>query len=591
MCSYGRDLISLRLQTIFLLAMGIAFACCMLLGGVSLVASLKDYRSLKAGAAELSVFHAALDAASAVSAERGPANSAMGPDRGDEALRLSELAAKRRETDRTIETLRAAAASHPGKVQVLMAFLDERLAEGRRAVDKVTAMPLGRRSPQEVIGAIEEMFLVADAAAALRDRLGRDIVEKAPQISTEVMLGTAASSMREHAGRLGSFVVMMLSADAAGDARIRPRLQAAEGQLTALRDIVCTYAGAFFPGRQIQDAITDVERSYYGEALPFAMRTAAAHTRTNAITAAGFTQHYVPGLKSSENLRELIIRNSAGKLGRLQEAALRGVMLSAALSLAISLILLAVAIVFKRSLFDPLIVARKQIVAIAEGDLSEPRLAGSISREVDDMFDGLKVLWRHQLRKHELEQEQKRLSKRLRDLAELDPLTSLMNRRAIENSAGRMIRQADRDGTCLAVILVDIDRFKSINDTHGHGIGDLVLRRVAKEFKAVLHSEDPLSRFGGEEFLILLKNTDLAAGAAMAERLRARLHGLTLRQDLSLKITASFGVAVRPASSELTWDELVNIADRRLYRAKHAGRDRVCAEDGREAFSPPAKRA
>lgn len=573
--------------------MGIAFACCSLLGGISFVASLREYRGLQAGAVELDVFHAALNAASAVSAERGPANSAMGPDRGGEALRLAELVAKRRETDSSVEALRAAAASRTGEVAVLMASLDQRLAESRRAVDAVTALPLERRSPDEVIGAIENMFRVADAAAVLRDRLGRDIIARTPQISTEIILGMAASSMREHAGRLGSFVVMMLSADPAGDQRILPRLQQSTGQIAELRGIVDTYAGAFFPGAAAGIVIAGVEDFYFGEALPFALETARTQTQANSMTAAQFTVRYVPGLKHSENLRELMIHHSAQKLRDLRAAALRDVLVTAVLSLAICLILIAVAIVFKRSLFDPLIVARRQIVAIAEGDLSEPGRTGSISREVDDMFDGLRVLRRHQVRKRELEDEQKRLSKRLKDLSELDPLTGLMNRRAMENSAARMIRQADQEGTSLAVILVDIDRFKSINDTYGHGVGDLVLRRVAKEFGSVLRNGDPLARFGGEEFLILLGNTGREAGAAMAERLRTRLHAVALRQDLPLKITASFGVCVRPAGSDMSWEELVNTADRRLYTAKHAGRDQVCADDDddRGSADPPAKRA
>lgn len=574
--------------------MGIAFACCSLLGGVPFAASLREHRSLQAGVIELGVFHAALNAASAVSAERGPANSAMGPDKGNENLRLAQLNSKRRETDAHITVLRNAAGmelSRPGEARALMAALEAQLARGRRAVDEVTALPVELRAPAQVLAAIEEMFRVADAAALLRDRLGRGIIAKTPQISTEIILGTAASSMREHAGRLGSFVVMMLSADPAGDMRILPRLQQSAGQLAELRGIVDHYAGVFFPEKAIGNAIGNVEAHYFGQALPFALETARTRTQANAMTAAEFTESYVPGLKHSETLRELIIGHSAEKLKALRAAALRDVLVSAALSLAICLILIAVAIVFKRSLFNPLIVARRQIVAIAEGDFSEPERTGSISREVDDMFSGLRVLRLDQVRKRELEEEQKRLSKRLKDLSELDPLTGLMNRRAMENNAARMLRQADRDGTDLAVILVDIDRFKSINDTHGHGIGDLVLRRVAKEFKAVLRTGDPLARFGGEEFLILLGDTGKDAGVAMAERLRQRLHALLLRHDLPLKITASFGVSVRPAGSALSWEELVNIADRRLYAAKRAGRDRVCAEDGQDTVGPPAIRA
>lgn len=167
---------------------------------------------------------------------------------------------------------------------------------------------------------------------------------------------------------------------------------------------------------------------------------------------------------------------------------------------------------------------------------------------------------------------QKELENKLRDLADTDPLTQVANRRAFMESAALEILRTDRTGSPVSICYLDIDHFKVVNDRHGHAAGDEVLKRVSSAIAEELRAIDLLARIGGEEFAVLLPDTDVEGALALAERVRVRVRDLSMR-DGELRMTVSLGVAQRMAGENL--DQLLARADRALYRAKQAGRDRV----------------
>ena len=401
----------------------------------------------------------------------------------------------------------------------------------------------------------------------------------APEVGTEVMLGTVVGSLRERAGRLGSYVVMMLSAVSQEDLRLLSRLQRGTGELGQLHDVVAHYAAAALPGEKVHRALQDVETFYFRTALPFAERTAANEALDNSMSAAVFTREYVPGIRYVEALRQQILKASTEKLDSLKAAALARLVSAAVLIAVICAILIVLAVMFKRSLFNPLLIARGHVLAIAEGDLAEPVLKGGMSPEVRDMFKGLSVLREQQRQKRDLEREQARLLEQLKMLAERDYLTGLLNRRAIESDALRLIAKTEREGKTLTLLLVDIDHFKAINDTYGHDVGDVVLQKIARIFDSGIRPGDVVSRFGGEEFLILLDGAGEVDAMAIAERLRRNIEKIVIDQHPDMNITASFGVALHPAGCGLSWNNLVQTADRRLYAAKRTGRNRIVMLD------------
>jgi diguanylate cyclase (GGDEF)-like protein len=164
----------------------------------------------------------------------------------------------------------------------------------------------------------------------------------------------------------------------------------------------------------------------------------------------------------------------------------------------------------------------------------------------------------------------------LRDQATRDQLTGLWNRATILGLLGDEINRADREQASLAVIVADLDNFKRINDTHGHAVGDEVLRQCAQAMQDTRRRYDAIGRYGGEEFLIVLPGCDTNNALSHAERLRAAVSRVTIEAAGSLiHPTISVGVAVCGRHHPARAFELVQAADTALYRAKRAGRDRV----------------
>ena len=158
-----------------------------------------------------------------------------------------------------------------------------------------------------------------------------------------------------------------------------------------------------------------------------------------------------------------------------------------------------------------------------------------------------------------------------RDRAVLDPLTGLLNRASLESRAMEIEQQARLTDGSVALVLLDLDRFKCVNDDYGHERGDAVLRETAEVIRTSLRSFELVYRIGGEEFLLLLPGADLDAGLAIAERVR---NTVALARPGELELTLSAGVATA-AGEKVRYDDLFRAADRALLRAKREGRDRV----------------
>ncbi|MEW6542419.1 MAG: diguanylate cyclase [Nitrospirota bacterium] len=161
-------------------------------------------------------------------------------------------------------------------------------------------------------------------------------------------------------------------------------------------------------------------------------------------------------------------------------------------------------------------------------------------------------------------------------LAMTDGLTNLLNRRAFANILAREFREAERYRTPLCLIMADVDHFKGVNDQFGHPIGDRLLREVATVIGQAIRAVDVLTRFGGEEFAIILPRTDVTQAAILANRIRERIEQYRfLVNGARVGLTASMGLAQVPDPHIATVDELVSTADAALYQAKALGRNRI----------------
>jgi two-component system cell cycle response regulator len=183
--------------------------------------------------------------------------------------------------------------------------------------------------------------------------------------------------------------------------------------------------------------------------------------------------------------------------------------------------------------------------------------------------------------------KRKRYAERLRDnvqqsleLAVTDPLTGLFNRRYMERHVGTLVDRAAARGKSLAVLIVDIDYFKAINDSYGHDAGDDVLREFADRMRTCIRGIDLACRYGGEEFVVVMPDTDLGVAAKVAERIRRQIAGQPFvidRGARKIEVTISIGISARQGPD----DDAIAIlkrADEALYRAKRDGRNRVVAD-------------
>lgn len=167
---------------------------------------------------------------------------------------------------------------------------------------------------------------------------------------------------------------------------------------------------------------------------------------------------------------------------------------------------------------------------------------------------------------------------KLRTLAGSDPLTGLGNRRRLIDAAQTEVTLAAGGGPACALLLIDIDHFKRINDRHGHGAGDAVLQKVAQRGVDLLRKSDLMARIGGEEFAVLLPATGLPEAQRVAERLLAALRQpVVLADGTEIELTASVGIA--RSAGERDFGVLMERCDRALYRAKQQGRDRVVCDE------------
>lgn len=164
----------------------------------------------------------------------------------------------------------------------------------------------------------------------------------------------------------------------------------------------------------------------------------------------------------------------------------------------------------------------------------------------------------------------------LKQAAMTDALTGLFNRRAFIDFAERRLKQRERDGTALAFLVFDFDWFKSVNDSHGHAIGDLALKLFAGIMRANLRPEDIAGRLGGEEFAAMLSGADEAAAKCVAERIREKFAAAGEKiEGETVEVTVSVGVACCRAGEAADLERLAETADEALYRAKAYGRNRV----------------
>ncbi len=207
---------------------------------------------------------------------------------------------------------------------------------------------------------------------------------------------------------------------------------------------------------------------------------------------------------------------------------------------------------------------------------NEQLMLSTIALLLGGFFHSIVILYPEFLKKDAQISNGKQVEKELRHQAMNDTLTGIHNRRYFDESLKSYLEEFEIAGASLGLLLLDLDHFKSINDTHGHKIGDLVLKNIATKLVENTREMDVVARIGGEEFAVITRCADCRQLVKIAERYRSLISGITLWQgNTAIRPTVSIGIATSRDSNHP--EELLSIADERMYQAKQNGRNRVAA--------------
>jgi diguanylate cyclase (GGDEF)-like protein len=555
-----------------------------LLAAGLIVHQWQTYAAAEAATQAFERFRASLQAQEKVSAERGPTNGALGADAKTASAARERLMSARAESDRRIANLlkRLDPRECDGCAAVRQSVetVRSKLASARKNVDDVIGLPKERRDQSAISNAVRQMIDVIPWFGESGVTSASDVARGDPGAINCLGIARLSAELREQAGQLGSIFTTALSANRALTGAELLALERTRGRIDSLRELI----GARVGNRAVltTPAFERLNTQYFGTGMAYLSGIQASAMRPGGadVSPAELAASYVPTMSAITDYRDEVLRLAeTDVLDHRDKARL---LLDATVLVAMLLTgaLLVAGTVFRRRFVQPFVEATTVIREIADGKFATPVPQASNRDEIQGLFGAIAVLKANSIAKLGLEQERDALIRNLEIMADTDSLTRMLNRRAFLREAHLALGDARVDGAIPALIMFDIDHFKQINDTYGHAAGDHALQVFAKVCRELCKPADIFARIGGEEFALLTYVSDVHSAVEIANLLRLHIAGTAVNADgLDIRMTASFGVAVpSDPSSRPSVDELLKRADRLLYRAKLAGRNRIKSE-------------
>ncbi|HUB88087.1 MAG TPA: GGDEF domain-containing protein [Dyella sp.] len=553
------------------------------------------YRQSTRNLQALTSYDHMLKAGNAVSAERAPSNILLCLDPNAApayAATLTAVADARHRTDIALDQLDRTIRARPdaGAESQQLARARILLAQARAAFDALSRNAPTERSPQKLQAAIDALITVRAQLDPLIDEFYGQAVELAPAQAGIMQMARMLSDLREYGGRLASMLVVPLSTpEPIGPGR-RLVIANLRGRLNELHSLI---PERFNPDDQPDDAIdqlrAQVERGFFGHTLALVDMLMGESNTGYTLRAAAFTSQVLPDLVKLEQLEGLFMQRAIAQVTLAQRDDRRHMRLVGACLLSFFVFLLGLLQAADRLVIRPLSLAKNEIIGLAQGELRRAPRAGH-SAETRALHDAIDTLKRQYTFSMQLAIERDELSKALRRQAHTDALTGLLNRHALEEITGDLASDPVRLAKGRGLILIDVDYFKPINDEHGHIVGDLVLREVARRIRRLVREPHLGFRYGGEEFAVLTTGLSMSELCQLAEDIRRSISHDNIHAPgvLTLTVTASFGVA-KGSTRVRTWLDLLNAADTALYQAKAQGRNQIVAAPY-PADEPPRER-
>lgn len=529
----------------------------------------------------------ALVALEMVSRERGPSNGVLGDASPGNPVLRDALAQARVRTDRAAAALAQVLAGvrlddvRYARVRAQLATFQVQLVQARAAVDRQAARPWSVREPEQIRASVSGMLNLIPLLTPASSLLAEEALQAAPELASLVSGARLAADLREYAGQLGSLFTPALSRQQPLTQQELAAIERVRGRIDELRGLLEMRVGVSVQSDAVLAAHAAMDRGYFAAASALLEGVLAAGRddgHFGGMTPADFAARYVPKMDAILALRDALLDDADQRSAALQVRS-RNTLIAVALmtTCAMALVVLALRLAHRR-LVRPLSQAATVLQAMSEGDHDTPALPQPLAQdEMAAVMGGILALQQQSKARAELERERDKLIDSLRQQSTTDFLTGLPNRRAFFEAAEPELARARRHGFSLVLMLLDVDHFKRVNDTVGHGGGDQALVAVASTLRQSMRQGDLVARLGGEEFVALLSHCQPEDGLRFAERVREAIAG----QDIALgegqpplRLTVSIGLA-DSASHGLVLDALMARADDALYKAKHAGRNRT----------------
>ncbi|MEO6919481.1 MAG: diguanylate cyclase [Collimonas sp.] len=530
--------------------------------------------------------HLALQAEEKLIVERGVSNSLLRQDMQEGAAALARLTPARAASDQSLAVLRQSLRTETSpwlaSVAANVQLTEDALAATRKEVGQLALRPKAQRDPDAVSAAIDMAMTAVDAFTSTVTALSSIAVQADPQSHDGVDSALLVSSLRNIAGQMASTLTAAIVAQRPLSAQERYAFAKLSGNAEQLYSVIELQLRSYGHKPDFTAALESIRDHWMGEAqdLLNALFIIGRTSGDYGLTSEQVVARYVPRMAEIPHLRDMIITEMLREAEYRNQRArylLLGTVGLAILALGILVVLLRV---IRQRVLRPILDATDLFVALAG---EQPIAAVPVPRyddEIGDMMRAIHILKAHSQERISLGKEREQMIAQLQATSDTDFLTGLLNRRAFFAQGEQQFGIALRYRRQLALILMDVDHFKQVNDRHGHQAGDQVLCTVAELSRRFRRKVDLLARYGGEEFLLLLPEIDLSQGCAVAEKLRSEIDACQFQLDdgVIVKITASFGVVA--FDHDDTLESLIARADLALYKAKNDGRNRVMTATG-----------
>lgn len=536
-----------------------------------IVGSYQDYIKTRQALAEIKSLRAVADIAYKVSKERAPANKMMSSGPHDLVKNQQELKKFRLIVDAQIDTsiLILKQAGYVSLANELQTNFKENLRQARRVVDYYGETPYTARTSVQLDNAILGMFGAWDNCREILQKLMLQLKSKDSRISNYFTLIIVLTDMRDQAGRMASNIIAPVSFNEEIPSNNRARSLQTQHQARYLWILVDTLQPEQAKTPEYRRLYSRVKAEFIDQGIPIVERLLEESQKGEPYFLSGtqLTEAIVGKFTTVVDLQSYILNESVVIATQENAIARNGFFLT----LFISLISLATALLTliyaQRRVFSPLIKARTLILDLSHSsDHCKDEMNVATKGEFFSLFEAIDRLQR-------MLQQRDAFEFQLKNIANTDPLSGVSNRLALSEYL-KIVESYPQKFTQTCLMIIDIDRFKQVNDQYGHIVGDRVIVSIAEQLKQNIRSSDLIVRYGGDEFLILLEQVQFIDARLLAEKIRIAisLEEIDLSgSDEKLHVSVSIGFAIGAAS----WIELLEKADRSLLRAKARGRNAV----------------